>query len=465
MRYLPHTPEDVTRMLRVIGVESVAKLFDVIPEGLRHHGELDLPRALSEPELLDLLQELGARNRPAMRQNGHLVFAGAGIYRHHIPAAVDALSLRGEFATAYTPYQPEVSQGTLMAIYEFQTMVCELYGTEVANASMYDGASATAEAMLMARRLTRRKRTLLCGGLHPEYRETCTTYAAGLDPESDETIQIVPQGADGRVDLSALRAAMTDDVASIIVQTPNFFGLIEDLAPLAELAHEAGALLVAINNEPVALALVEAPGAQGADIVAGDGTGLATLPTLGGPGVGLFGTNGKKALRALPGRLVGETVDTVGRRGYVLTLSTREQHIRRDKATSNICTNHGLYALRFAIHLALLGPTGLKRLAELNLAKAHYARERLAALDGFALRFDGPMFNELTLRVPNGDAAALISAAGRRGITPGVALGRFDAALADTLLIAVTETHSKDDIDQLASVLAEAAAALRAGKE
>ncbi|MCK5799854.1 MAG: aminomethyl-transferring glycine dehydrogenase subunit GcvPA, partial [Deltaproteobacteria bacterium] len=332
MRYLPHTQDDVERMLRVIGVDTISDLFDVIPEAARAQG-LDLPPALSEPELLDALQSLGAQNRPASRQSGRLVFLGGGVNHHHIPAAVDALSLRGEFATAYTPYQPELAQGTLMGIFEFQTMVSELLGTEFANASMYDGASATAEAMLMARRLTRRSKTLILGGLHPEYREVCQTYAAGL-ADDDNPIEIIPCDASGHTDLAALAAALTDDVAGVIAQTPNFFGIVEDLEPIAEIAHGAGSLLVGVNAETVALGLLRPPSDMGADIVAGDGGGLCTFPSLGGPGVGLLGANGKKALRAMPGRLVGETVDHEGRPGYVLTLATREQHIRRGKATS-----------------------------------------------------------------------------------------------------------------------------------
>jgi glycine dehydrogenase subunit 1 len=463
MRYLPHTEADIARMLKVIGVEQVADLFDVIPEALRCDGCLEMPPALSEPELLDRLQELGARNSAPTRGSGHLVFIGGGIYRHYIPAAIDALSLRGEFATAYTPYQPELSQGTLTAIFEFQTMVCELYGTEFANASMYDGASAVAEGMLMSRRLTRRRKALVLRSVHPEYLEVCRTYAAGLD-ELDDTVQCIDVGADGMVDLAALKAALDGDVACVIAQTPNFYGLVEDLGPVAAATHDAGALLVGVNNEPVALGLLKPPGAMGADIVAGDGTGLCSQPTLGGPGVGLFGASGKKALRALPGRLVGQTTDTAGRPGYVLTLSTREQHIRRDKATSNICTNHGLYALRFAIHLSLLGPSGLARLAQLNLDKASYAREQLAALDGFEERFSGASFNEFALRVPGDDAQAIVDRASVRGIAPGLALGRFDESLADTLLVSVSEVHSKPDIDRLVSLLGELGSETRSAR-
>jgi glycine dehydrogenase subunit 1 len=455
MRYLPHTKEDIERMLAVIGVDSLEHLFESIPAAHRFVDALPLPAALSEPELLDHLVRLGAKNKPATRENSQIVFAGAGLYHHHIPAAVDALSLRGEFATAYTPYQPELSQGTLMAIFEFQTMVAELYGTEFANASMYDGASATAEAMLMARRLTKRPSVAFSAGVHPEYQEVCRTYAAGIDAHGISSV-ILPLDENGNTDLQKAPELLPDNLACIIVQTPNFFGIVEDVAPLAELAHRKGALLVAVNTEPLACALMQPPGQRGADIVAGDGSSLATTPTLGGPGVGLFGASGKKALRAMPGRLAGQTVDADGRPGYVLTLSTREQHIRRDKATSNICTNHGLYALRFAIHLSLLGKRGLRELAQQNLAKAHYAKEAIAALDGFSLRYRGPIFNELAVRCP-ADAQTIVEKAAALGVMPGVALGRFDDAMRDTLLLAVTEMHTKDDIERLAAALARVA--------
>ena len=460
MRYLPHTEADIARMLRVIGVDSVEELFSDIPERLRFRGPLPLAAGLSEPEVLDLLDELGGKNRPHNRNNGQLVFAGAGVYHHHIPAAVDALSMRGEFATAYTPYQPELSQGTLMAIFEFQTLVCELFGTEYANASMYDGATATAEAMLMAARLTRRWRIVVSGGVHPEYLATCRTYDAGI---AEHEIVLIPLDAEGRTDQQALASALGDDVACLIVQAPNCLGVIEDIAPLAAAAHSAGALLVAVNAEPLSLALLRPPGDAGADIVVGDGSGLATLPSLGGPGVGLMGASGKKALRALPGRLVGETVDSAGRVGYVLTLSTREQHIRRERATSNICTNHGLYALRFAIHLSLLGKGGLERLARTNLAKAHYAKRRLGSIDGYGLLSAGPSFNEFALRTPR-SAEAIVDACAADGVVPGVALARlrpeagaFAAAIDPerVLLVSVTEIHRREDIDRLAVALSE----------
>jgi glycine dehydrogenase subunit 1 len=449
-------------MLRVIGVDSIDQLFDTIPASVRPRGPIAIPAALCEADLRDRLDLLGARNGVPGRHGGTLAFVGAGVYQHAIPAAVDALSARGEFATAYTPYQAELSQGTLTAIFEFQTVVAELFGTEYANASMYDGASATAEALLMACRLTGRRRMLLSEGVHPEYVETCATYVSGLDPAL--SLQRVALDAAGATDEAALRELIRDDVACIVVQTPSFFGVIEDLAPLCATARAAGSLVVAVCTEPLALALMRAPGTAGADIVVGEGLGLAAPPSLGGPGLGLFGASGKKALRQMPGRLVGETVDSDGEPGYVLTLSTREQHIRRAKATSNICTNHGLLALRFTIHAALLGRRGLHELAQLNLAKTVYAQRAICALPGFSLRYDGPYFNEFAVRVPGGDAGALVDAVQERGIVAGVPLGRFDEAWRDTLLVAVSEQHRRENIDRLVAALAETEASSSGGR-
>lgn len=462
-------------MLQAIGVPDLEALFDVIPEAARFRGTLDLPPALSEPELRRELQRLGRRNTVSSTlgrgasgatggalgnqreadDEGPLPFIGAGLPRHAIPAAVDSLAARGEFATAYTPYQAEVSQGTLAAIFEFQTIVCELFGSDYANASMYDGASAAAEALLMARRLTGRPRALISAGIHPEYLQTCRSYLSGLG--DDVALESLPSNAAGATDLDGLQARLARDVACVVIQTPSFFGVLEDLIPLAKAAHDHCALLVALCTEPLALGLLQAPGRAGADIVVGEGLGLAGPPSCGGPGVGLFGASGAKALRQLPGRLVGETVDVHGRTGYVLTLSTREQHIRRAKATSNICTNHGLIALRFTIHLALLGPQGLRRLAQLNLAKAVYAQRAIAALPGFAMRFPAPFFNEFAVRVPGGDAAALVAyASDQHGVVPGVALGAFDERERATLLVGISDLHRRQDIDRLVAALREA---------
>jgi glycine dehydrogenase subunit 1 len=450
MRYIPHTPEDIQRMLAVIGAKSVDDLFSSIPEARRFREKLDLPAPLSEAELLEHLRALGASNQPQSHTSGDLCFAGAGLYRHYIPSAVDALAGRSEFYTAYTPYQPELSQGTLLGIFEFQTMVAELLGMSVANASMYDGASATAEAVLMARRLTGRTRALLASGLHPEYAQTCRTYLSGMEGGVGSLSRLPFDTSTGTLDLAALRAELDESVAAVVVQTPSFFGVLEDLEPIAQAVHAVGAQLIAVCNEPLALALLKPPGAAGADIAVGEGCGLCGPINLGGPGVGFFAVKDKKAVRSMPGRLVGETVDSAGRRGYVLTLSTREQHIRREKATSNICTNHGLMALRFTIHLSLLGKTGFAALARLNLSRAAFARKAICAVDGFAPRFTGPMFNELAVRVPGGDADAIVRAATARHVVPGVALGRFFPELKDTLLVAVTETHTREDILRLA---------------
>jgi glycine dehydrogenase subunit 1 len=497
MRYLPHTEADVVRMLKVCGLSSIEELFSSVPKRLQLSRPLELPPALDEASLVEHLTELAGRNtfssaraassRPrgaaavagAPAGDGALTpaFLGAGVHAHHIPATVDALASRSEFYTSYTPYQPEVSQGTLQAIFEFQTIVAELFGLEVANASVYDGASGAAEAALMARRLTGRTRVLVADGVHPDYAASIASHLSALPTEATKEPLIrrgagatpLPAAAGGRptaitavglteagtTDLAALDGALDTDVACVIVQSPNFFGVVEDLAPIAARAHAAGALLVAAVAEPLALGLLKSPGEAGADIACGEGIGLAMPPSLGGPGVGLFAAT-QEHVRALPGRLVGETVDRDGRRGYVLTLSTREQHIRRDKATSNICTNQGLVALAFAVHMCLLGKRGFRELAELNLAKGTYLRRRLGELSGrgWGLRFPGPTFNEVALRVPGGDAAAVADALRGRGILAGVPLGRYGAQWGDTLLVAVTERHRKEDIDLLVSHLA-----------
>jgi glycine cleavage system P protein (glycine dehydrogenase) subunit 1 len=449
MRYLPHTPADVARMLDAIGVRSVEDLFSSIPARIRLGRPLDLPCALDEAALLSHLQELAGRNRTTP------AFLGGGVHHHPAPAAADMLLLRAEFYTAYTPYQPEISQGTLQAIFEFQTIVAELFGLDVANASMYDGASACAEAVLMARRLTGRHGVVLLGSVHPEYREVCEAYLRGVeegDPGSG--VRWLPTGA---CDLGALDRAVGAGTACVVVQSPNFFGVLEDLDAVARIAHARGALAIAVVCEPAALALARAPGEAGFDVAIGEGIGFCGHTSLGGPGVGLFAARAEH-VRALPGRLVGETVDGAGRRGYVLTLATREQHIRRERATSNICTNQGLMALAFTIHMCLLGRHGVAQMARLNLARAEYARRTLARLPGFSLRFDGPTFNEFALRVPGGHAGRCVEALGERGLVPGVPLSRFPslgADLHDTLLVGVTEMHKKADIDRLAAALLE----------
>jgi glycine dehydrogenase subunit 1 len=461
MRYIPHTAEDVARMLRVIGKPSVASLFEHIPEPLRTRRPLDIA-PLDEGTLLAHLGEIAERSRPAVG-NDTLSFLGGGLTPHFIPSAVDALLMRSEWYTSYTPYQPEISQGTLQAIFEFQTIVCELFGLGVANASMYDGASAAAEAVLMARRITDKHRAILAGAVHPHYEQTIDAYLAGSEHGAHNQESIVGFGADGRVALDALAARLADerDLACVVVQSPNFFGVVEDLRQIAALTHQHGALLVVLTTEPVACGVLQPPGALGADITVGEGIGLAIPPTAGGPGVGLFAARAEH-VRQLPGRLVGETVDKDGRRGYVLTLATREQHIRREKATSNICTNQGLIALAFTIHMCLLGRRGLAEMARLNLAKSQYARQRLSSLRGHQLAFTGPTFNELALRVRGGDANAVVERLAADGIYAGVAATApgllEDERLRDVLIVAVTERHSRADIDRLAQALDGASA-------
>jgi glycine dehydrogenase subunit 1 len=444
----------VERMLRVVGKPSVESLFAHIPARVRAKRALDIA-PLDESTLLAHLGEIGARNK-----NAPLSFLGGGVIPHAIPSAVDMLLHRAEWYTSYTPYQPEISQGTLQAVFEFQTMVSELFGLGVANASMYDGASAAAEAVLMARRLTGKHRAILAGAIHPQYEHTIDTYLAGSEEGRHEQEHIVGFGADGRVarDVLAERLERVGEIACVVVQSPNFFGVVEDLQPLADLAHARGALFVVVNTEPVAYGLLKSPGALGADIAVGDGLGLAIPPTCGGPGVGLFAAKSEH-VRQMPGRLVGETVDKEGRRGYVLTLATREQHIRREKATSNICTNQGLIALAFTINMALYGKRGLRELAQLNLSKAEFAKKQLASLKGFSLAFSGPTFNEFAVRVRGGDAERAVERLSERGIFAGVpatANGFCDGEkLKDVLIVAVTERHSKTDIERLARSLDE----------
>jgi glycine dehydrogenase subunit 1 len=449
VRYLPHTEEDVARMLRVIGAPSVDALFAHIPAAIRAQRPLDLGPALDEAELLAHLAELAAQNRPAAG-DGALSFLGAGLTPHHVPTAVDALLGRAEWYTSYTPYQPEISQGTLQAVFEYQTIVAELFGLGIANASMYDGASGAAEAILMARRLTGKSHAVISTGVHPHYVETAETYLSGLHPHAERVFFTAPiDEARGQTTPAQVARALDEagDACCVVVQTPNYFGVVEDLAPLAAVAHERGALLVAVSTEPLAFGVLAPPGALGADIACGEGIGLATGPSLGGPGVGLFAARAEH-VRQMPGRLVGETVDGHGRRGYVLTLATREQHIRREKATSNICTNQGLIALAFTIHLCLLGRRGLADLARLNLAKHEHGKRALSSLRGFSLRYSGPTFNELTLRIRGGDAQRAVDKLADRGIYPGKPIG-------DCLLVSITERHRKADIDRLARALDE----------
>ncbi len=450
MRYIPHSEADIKLMLDKIGVGSVDEIFEQIPAELRFKGELDLPAPLSEPELMAHLTEL-AGPAPA---GGRVSFMGAGAYCHHVPPSVDQMLQRSEFYTAYTPYQPEVSQGTLQAIFEFQTMICRIFSMGVANASMYDGASAAAEAGLMARRVTRRERILVSAGLHPEYREVIRTYLMGLD-SGEPKVDIVPLDAEtGATDLAALDDLLGDDVCAVLVGYPNFFGVVDALDQVAEKARAAGALTVSVTQDPFAFGVLAAPGDLGADIAVGEGQPLGVPISFGGPGLGLFACrDDRKLMRQLPGRLCGQTKDVNGKVGYVLTLSTREQHIRREKATSNICTNHGLCALSVTINLSLLGKIGFERVSRSCLARAEYLKKGFAGTDGFSLRHSGPTFNEFAVRCDKGKAADVLDKLAETCFVGGVDLGRFDPALDDTLLVAVTECHTREMLDAYLSEL------------
>ncbi|MEN9581586.1 MAG: hypothetical protein RJA70_4595 [Pseudomonadota bacterium] len=449
MRYLPHTEQEIRQMLDTVGLQSVDALFAPIPEAARLGRDLSVPVALSEPQLMKHMSDLAAQNVGASM----LSFLGGGNYAHHIPPAVDQLLLRSEFYTAYTPYQPEVSQGTLQAIWEFQTIVSELMGLPLANASMYDGATAAAEGAQMARRLTKRVRILVSGCVHPDYRDVIRTY---LSSQDEAAYVDIPAGPDGCYDLAALHHSLDETVAAVVVGHPSFFGGMKDLTPLTEAAHALGALVVSSTTEPYALALVKPPGEMGVDIATGEGQALASGPNFGGPGVGLFACReDRNYLQQLPGRICGETVDKNGERGFVLTLSTREQHIRRERATSNICTNQGLLALSLTIRVSMLGKQGFIQTAELCLAKANYLERGILALDGFKKSFPGcPSFNEFAVSVPGGDAARVHSRLREQSIIPGLNLGRVDAKLKGDLLFAVTERHTREDLDRTIAALA-----------
>ncbi len=444
MRYLPLTADDRAAMLGVIGAASVDELFADVPGPARLDGPLDLPPHQGEWEVEKAFRALAGRNLSPSEVPS---FLGAGAYRHHIPASVDHLIQRSEFLTSYTPYQPEIAQGTLQHLFEFQSQVALLTGMEVANASMYDGATSCAEAVLMAKRQTRRARAILSGGLHPHYRD-CTRTMAGF---VDHGVEALPLDLDGSEDLTA---HLGKDVACVVVQYPDVLGRVADLTALAEAVHAAGALLIVAVTEIVALGALQPPGAMGADIVVAEGQSLGVPLSFGGPYVGLFATR-EKFLRQMPGRLCGETVDADGRRGYVLTLSAREQHIRREKATSNICTNAGLCALAFSIHLSLLGEAGYVRLAQINHGKAVQAADRLAAIPGVTLVNQG-FFNEFTLKLPK-DAAAVVEALAAKRIlagVPGARLWPENPDAANLLLVAVTELNDDGDVDALVQALA-----------
>jgi glycine dehydrogenase subunit 1 len=445
MRYLPLTPEDRSEMLARIGVADIDALFADIPADKRLVALPDLPRTKSEIEVERVLGRIAAKNIAA---GSVPFFVGCGAYKHHVPASVDHLIQRSEFLTSYTPYQPEIAQGTLHYLFEFQTQVAMLTGMEVANASMYDGSTATAEAVLMAHRITKRKKAVLAGNLHPHYRETVETLS-GMSDHAVLALAPSPHGADD------VLAAIDNETSCVVVQTPDVYGHLHDLRPIAERAHAAGALLIAVVTEIVSLGLVTPPGEMGADIVVGEGQSIGNGLNFGGPYVGLFASR-TKFVRQMPGRLVGETVDAEGKRGFVLTLSTREQHIRREKATSNICTNSGLCTLAFSIHLSLLGEAGLRRLAHVNHANALALAEMLGAVPGVEV-LNRIFFNEFTIRVP-GDATALVERLASRGVLGGVPAARLDPSrpgLRDLIIVAASEVNTNEDRAAYAKALRE----------
>ncbi len=449
MRYLPLSDADRSEMLRVIGAGSIDELFRDVPAAARLDGLVEgLPLHASELEVERHMAALARRNVVAGESP---FFLGCGAYRHHVPASVDHIIQRGEFLTSYTPYQPEIAQGTLQVLFEFQTQVARLYGCEVANSSMYDGSTACWEAILMAGRITRRDKAILSSGLHPHYVSVCATMARFTgDPLETGSPELCAE-----TDARQLIAAIDDQTSAVVVQYPDILGRIADLTPIAEAAHAKGALLIAVVTEPVALGLIRSPGEMGADIVVGEGQSVGVGLQFGGPYVGLFATR-EKFVRQMPGRLVGETVDAEGKRGFVLTLSTREQHIRREKATSNICTSSVLCALAFTAHLTLLGERGLRQLASLNHARACEVADRLAAIPGISLVNDS-FFNEFTLRLPV-EARPAVHAMVDKGVLGGVSLGRLypdSAELRNGLVVAVTETVTDEDVNALEAALKE----------
>lgn len=446
MRYLPLSPEDRHTMLEMARVASVEEFYDDIPDHARLADPVNMPFAQSEWEVERAITALAAENLPAGAARAF--FLGGGAYRHHIPASVDHIIQRSEFLTSYTPYQPEIAQGTLQSLFEFQSQIAILTGMEVANSSMYDGASAAAEAALMAARVTRRRKIIVSGGLHPHYAETIATVAGA----ASLLIERLPAAIDAE---AATLGALDDDTACIIVQSPNFFGTLTDISAIAEAAHARGALLVFVFTEAVSLGLLRSPGEMGADIVAGEGQSLGNGLNFGGPYVGLFAAR-EKFLRQMPGRLAGQTVDLEGRRGFVLTLSAREQHIRRERATSNICTNSGLCALALTAHLTLLGGAGLHALAHINHEAAIRLAETLVNIPGVTLETPS-FFNELTVRLPR-PAAPLVDRLARDGILAGVPVSRLlpDSGLDDLLVLAATELNQPDDYSRLAAGLSAA---------
>jgi len=447
MRYIPHTEADRAFMLDAVGVESVDALFASVPAELQLGRALEVPSGMGEADLLDHMQEIAGKNTTGARSPS---FLGAGVYRHYVPSAISQLLLRGELYTAYTPYQPEISQGTLQIMFEFQTMISELLAMDVVNASLYDGSTAMAEAALMGLRLAKKKAPVVAvsGALHPEYRAVTQLYVESGGSRVTE----LPYTAAGVTDLDAAEAALADGAAALIVGYPTFFGTLDDLARARQLCDAHGAIMIVVFQEALSFGLVTPPGAFGADIVAGEGQSLGVAPSFGGPHLGLFAVKSEH-IRQMPGRIAGETVDSHGARGFVLTMSTREQHIRRERATSNICTNQGLMATAATMYMTLLGPDGLGRVARACHLRAEQMKAAVTALDGFASWFDGPTFHETVIRTPR-PAAEIVDALAARGVAAGVDLGQYDPALDHALLLTATEVTTNAEIDALVEGLA-----------
>jgi len=452
MRYLPKSPAERAEMLRDIGASSIDDLFAIIPEEYRLTRDLEIPRQMGESEIVDHFKAAAAKNA-----NGYASFLGAGVYRHYRPVLIDTIVQRGEFLTSYTPYQAEITQGTLQAIFEFQTMICELTGMDIANASMYDGSTACPEAVMMAMRVTGRDGVVVARSLHPEYREVMHTYAQHREAVTGGSTQEVGFEENGRLELAALDAAVSDQTACVLVQSPNFFGVIEDIPAIAEIAHKKGALLVVAVSEAISLGIVRPP--VEADIVIMEAQSYGVAPSFGGPFCGVIAAK-EKYVRQMPGRLVGETKDKQGRRGFVLTLSTREQHIRREKATSNICTNQALVALMATVFMTVYGKEGMRELALQNLAKADYAAKALGA-QGKLLFAGSPRFNEFVLETEE-PAEQINARLLENKIVGGLPLARWYPELGNATLWCATELTSREQIDEAAAVLAQTPTAVAA---
>lgn len=443
MKHLPHTNDEISQMLKVIGAVDIENLFRSIPKGMRCDRNLALPQGMSEPELLRHMSALAMKNRALSCSAS---FLGAGAYRHYVPAAVLELASRSEFVTPYTPYQPEISQGTLQALFEYQSLICRLFEMDVANASHYSGATACADAVLMAQRIVRDRSTIVvCDNVHPEYRDVVATVLGG----GRHLRTIASDG--GLINREALKGELGNDVAAVLVQFPNFFGIVEDLSDVQKMVHEAGALLIAAVPEPISLGILTPPGVWGADIAVGEGLSLGLPTSFGGPGLGIF-TVRQQYVRQMPGRICGRTTDADGRTGYVLTLSTREQHIRREKATSNICSNQALCATTAAIYLSLLGGAGMRKLATINAARTAYARKCISAIPQISLPFAAPVFNEFVIET-KWRAADLLAALAKEGIFGGVDLGRWYPGMENRILVCVTEMNTNEDIARYTEVL------------